>query len=68
MNEEKVICFKLELRKYLADVSTECSSCHQGESEKVRTNFAIYGHALLRIHIIGGQRLVRIAPPSLSPG
>ena len=23
-------------------------------------------HALLRIHIIGGQRLVRIAPPSLS--
>ena len=26
---------------------------------------AIYSHALLRIHIIGGQRLVRIVPPSL---
>ena len=29
---------------------------------KVRTNTAIYSDALLRIHIIGGQR---IAPPSL---
>ena len=48
------------------DVSTEFSSRHQGESE-VQINVAIYGHALLRIHIIGGQRSVRIAPPSLPP-
>ena len=67
VNEEKVICFQLELGKKLADVSTECSSRHQGESDKVWTNIAIYSHALLRIHIIGGQRSVRIAPPSLPP-
>ena len=28
----------------------------------------IYSYALLRIHVIGGQRSVRIAPPSLPPG
>ena len=28
---------------------------------------AIYSHALLRIHVIGDQRSVRIAPPSLPP-
>ena len=37
----------------------------QGESE-VRTNTTIY-IALLRIHVIGGQRSVRIAPSSLPP-
>ena len=31
----------------------------------VQTNVAIYSHALLRIHVIGGQRAVRIALPSL---
>ena len=35
--------------------------------KEVRTNITIYSHALLRIHIIGGQRSVRIAPPSLPP-
>ena len=35
INEEKVICYQLELGKYLADVLTECSSRHQGESESV---------------------------------
>ena len=45
----------------------QCSSHHQGESEEVWTNSAIYSHALLRIHVIGGQRSVRIAPPSLPP-
>ena len=30
-------------------------------------NIAIYSHALPRIHVTGGQRSVRIAPPSL-PG
>ena len=33
--------------------------------KKVRTNVAIYSHTLLRLHIIGGQRSVKIAPPSL---
>ena len=34
---------------------------------EVWTNTAIYSRALLRIHIIGGQRSVWIAPPSLPP-
>ena len=33
--------------------------------KEVQTNFAIYSHALMRVHVIGGQRSVRIA--SLSP-
>ena len=32
--------------------------------KEVRNNIAIYSHALLRICVIGGQRSVRIAPPS----
>ena len=39
------------------DISTECSTCHPGAGEKLRTN-TIYSHALLRIHVIGGQRSV----------
>ena len=35
--------------------------------KEVRTNITIYSHTLLRITVIGGQRLVRIAPPSLPP-
>ena len=27
--------------------------------KEVQTNVAIYSHALLRIHVIGGQRLVK---------
>ena len=46
-----------------ANVSTECSS-HQDECEGVQTNTTIIGHTPLRIHVIGGQRLVRIVPPS----
>ena len=67
INEEKVILYQLELGNELADVLTECSSRHQGESEEVRTNSAIYSHALLRIHLIGDQRSVRIGPPTLPP-
>ena len=52
--KEEVICYQLELGK-----STECSSHLQGES----ANKCCY--PLLRMHIIGGQRSVRIAPPSL---
>ena len=32
--KRKVICHQLELRKQLADVSTECSSRHQCKSEE----------------------------------
>ena len=39
----------------------------RAKMKEVRNNVAIYSHALLRIHVIGGQRLVRIAPPSLPP-
>ena len=31
--------------------------------KEVQTNIATYSYALLRIHVIGGQRSVRIAPP-----
>ena len=33
----------------------------------MQTNVAICSHAPLRIHVIGSQRSVRIAPPSLPP-
>ena len=33
--------------------------------KEMQNNIAIYSHALLRIHVIGGQRSVRIAPPCL---
>ena len=35
--------------------------------KEVRTNIVIYSHALLRIHVTGGQRSVRIASPTLPP-
>ena len=35
-----------------ANVSIECSSHHQDESEEMWTNAAIYSHAVLRIHVI----------------
>ena len=50
---EKVICYQLQL----GHISTECSS-RQGKSEEVQTNITIYSHALLRIHVIRGQRSV----------
>ena len=33
INEEKVICYQLELGKNFANVSTECSSHHQGPDD-----------------------------------
>ena len=35
--------------------------------EEVQTHIAIYSHTLLKIHDIGGQRSVKIAPLSLPP-
>ena len=51
--------------KKLADISTKFSSHHQAESEKTANKCCYYSHTLLRIHIIGGQRSVKISPPSL---
>ena len=34
--ERKVICYQLELRKQLVDISTKCSSHHEGENETVQ--------------------------------
>ena len=47
----------------------KCFSWHQGESESSakQTLLFIAIHAVLRISVIGGQRSVRIAPPSLTP-
>ena len=35
--------------------------------KKCETMLLFYSHTLLRIHVIGGQRSVRIVPPSLPP-
>ena len=45
------------------------SSYAASESERSVNNhcYLYYSHALLRIHVIGGQRPVRIAPLSLAP-
>ena len=66
INREKVYLLPTWVRE-IADVSTECSSRHQSESGRSVNNVAIYSQALLRIHVIGGQRSVRIALPFLSP-
>ena len=61
LNREKVICYQLEFRKLLADALVIIKM----KVEEVQTTLLFYSHALLRIHVIGGQRSVRIAPPSL---
>ena len=66
INREKVYLLPTWVRE-IVDVSTECSSRHQSESGRSVNNVAIYSQALLRIHVIGGQRSVRIALPFLSP-
>ena len=65
---KKVLCYQLECGKLLprlrlnaSVVKSECFSRYQGKSEEVLL------FALLRIHIIGSQRLERFAPPSLPP-
>ena len=35
--------------------------------KRCEQNITFYSHALLRIHLIGGQRPVRIGPPFLPP-
>ena len=61
---EVASCQMLCLENNLPMFSTECSSHHQGKVKEMRTD-VIYSHALLRIHVIGGQMSVRIASPCL---
>ena len=37
IDREEVICYQLEFGKELADISTECSSFHQGKVKEVQT-------------------------------
>ena len=60
--KRKVICYQLEFEKYLVNISTECSSRHQVKSENCEQMLLFNSHALLRIHIIGGQRSVGLEP------
>ena len=46
------------------NIWTESSSHHQSKSEKVRTNVGIYSLALPRVHVTGGQRLVKVTMPN----
>ena len=50
--EEKVICYQLELGKELADVSTECSSRHQGEILKLVTDNLLFIYAETTEYIV----------------
>ena len=49
------------------DLERRLSVVIRAKVKEVQNNVAIYSHALPRIHVIGGQRSVRIAPPSLPP-
>ena len=42
MSEEKVICYQLELGKYLADISTQCSIRHQGASYYCKVHMQVF--------------------------
>ena len=53
--ERRLSVTNLSSENNFADVSTECSSRFQGESER---SVKQRSHALPRIHVIGGQRLV----------
>ena len=65
--EEEVICYQLKLRNNLPTFRHNVSVVIRVKAKKVPTNVAIYSHALLRIHVIEGQRLVTIVSPSLPP-
>ena len=60
--EKKVIYYQLELRKN--NLPTFDWMLQSSSKEK---EVKPCSHALLRRHVIGGQMLVRIAPPSLPP-
>jgi len=65
INEEKVYLFNLSLENSLSTFQLNGPIVIRVKVKKCETNTTIYRHALLRICVIGGQRLVRIAPPFL---
>ena len=66
LNEEKGYLLPTLARKItLPTFRLNAPVIIRAKVKKVRTNITIYSHTLLRIHVIGGQRSVRIAPPFL---
>ena len=65
--EEEVICYQLKLRNNLPTFRHNVPVVIRVKAKKVPTTVAIYSHALLRIHVIEGQRSVRIVPPPPPP-
>ena len=59
---ERRLCYTFEIGKF-TDILNECFCYHQCQNEKVRTNATIYGHGLLKIHDIGGQRSLQLLLP-----
>ena len=64
---ERLMVTKLSLEITLPTFRLNAPVIIRAKVKEVRNNVAIYSHALPRIHIIGGQRSVRITPPSLPP-
>jgi len=58
INKVKVICYQLELHTTLANILTECSSPHQGESGKAQTNIAIHGEKVICYQLEFGKYLL----------
>ena len=67
INEERLSVTNLSSVNNLPMFRLNAPVVIRAKVKEVRNNVVIYSHALLRICIIGGQRLVRIAPPSLPP-
>ena len=67
INEEEDYLLPTRWENSLPMYRLNASVVIRAKVKEVRTNITIYSHTLLRIHIIGGQRSVRIAPPSLPP-
>ena len=65
INEEKLSVTNLSSENNLLTFRLNAPVVIRVKLKEVRTNIAIYSHTLLRIHVIGCQRSVRIAPPSL---
>ena len=67
--EEKNRTMRSQLKRRLSGTNLSSENnlpIFQLNAPVMRTNVAIYSHALLKIHIIRGQRSVRIAPLSLT--
>ena len=66
VKQREVIGYQLEFGKItLLTFRLNAPVVIRVKVKEVRNNIAIYSHALPRIHVIGGQRSVRIAPPCL---